>query len=229
MKFFSKKIVFLIVLGVAIIIFGYYAAYSDVFTFSKLKENHLFLKQFVQNHYLLSVIIYIGLYSLFIACALPFVMPFALIGGFLYGAVFGLMYASISCLIGSLISFLVLRYLIVHWVRNWHSPRIDSFNQQIQKYGYSYLLMLHFLTVVPMFVINMVAAMAKVPLFTVIWVTLIGTFPLNLLCVIAGKQLSRIHSVKEIFSPQIMILLALLAGVAIAPIIIRKIKGSLGV
>lgn len=229
MKFLSRKIVFFLVIGVAIVIFAYYTKVSDFFTLSKLQENHHILKQFVQNHYMLSVFLYIMSYSIFLACALPFVMPFALIGGFLYGIVLGLLYAGISCLLGSLISFVVLRYVIAHWVRDWRNERIDRFNQQIQKYGYSYLLMLHFLTVIPMFVINMLAAMANVPLFTVMWVTLVGTFPLNLLCVIAGQQLSSINSVKEIFSPQIMILLAVLAGIAIAPIIIRKIKGSVGV
>lgn len=229
MKFLSKKVFFFIVLVIALFIFGYYTKMSDLFTLSKLQENHQMLKQFVQDHYMFSVFIYIATYSIFLACGLPFVMPFALIGGFLYGVILGLLYATLSCLLGSLISFLVLRYVVAHWVRNWHSARIDSFNAQIQKYGYSYLLMLHFLTVIPMFVINMLAAMANVPLFTVIWVTILGTLPLNLLCIFAGQQLSSINSFKEIFSPQIMILLALLAGIAIAPIIIRKIKGSLGV
>ena len=211
MKLPSKNIIFIGGGLVGFLIFFYYARVGDYFTLEHLHENHRFLKQFVTNHYLISVFIYVGIYSLLLACALPVVMPLALIGGFLYGMVGGLGYASLSCLLGSVVSFLVLRYVVAHWIRGWHNQRIEEFNHQVQKYGYSYLLMLHFLSIIPLFVINLLAAVANVPLFTVIWVTALGTLPLNFLCVMAGQQLSTIHSFKDIFTPTIVILLLLLA------------------
>ena len=229
MKFTKRRLIIYLLLAIAVLISIYFVKFSDFFTLQKLQENNRFLAEFVQNNYLLSVIIYIATYSLLLACGMPIVMPLALIGGFLYGIIWGLLYAGASCLIGSLVSFIVLRYVVAHWIRSWHDARIIKFNEQIQKYGYSYLLMLHFLSVVPMFVINLLAAMANVPLITVMWVTILGTLPLNALCVFAGRQLSSIHSFKDIFSPTIMILLALLALVALAPLLIKKIKGSLGV
>lgn len=229
MKFLSRKLVWIgLIIGLSILAL-YYTKFSDYFTLQKLQANHQCLKQFVAHNYALSILLYIGAYSILLACGMPIVMPFALIGGFLYGLFYGLLYAGISCLLGSIISFLVLRFVVVHWIRGWHDARITRFNEQVKKYGYSYLLMLHFLSVIPLFVINLLAALANVPLLTVMWVTLIGTLPLNALCVFAGRQLSSIHSYKEIFSPTIMILLALLALVAIAPLFIKKIKGSLGV
>lgn len=230
MKFTVRKlIIYGLLLAIVILVFIYYEKFSDYFTLQKLQENHRYLTDFVQKNYLLSVIIYISIYSLLIACGMPIIMPIALIGGFLYGFFFGLLYAQISCLIGSIVSFLVLRYVIAHWIASWHNERIMRFNEQVKKYGYSYLLMLHFLSVIPLFVINLLAAIANVPLFTVIWVTIIGALPFNALCVFAGRQLSSIHSVKDIFSPTIIILLAILALLALAPLVIRKIKGSLGV
>lgn len=229
MKFKKRTIIIYGLLAIAVLVFIYFVKFSDYFTLKKLQENHRCLTEFVQKNYLLSVIIYIATYSLLLACAMPVVMPMALIGGFLYGIFWGLLYAGLSCLIGSIVSFLVLRYVVAHWIASWHDTRIMKFNEQVQKYGYSYLLMLHFLSVIPLFVINLLAAIANVPLITVIWVTIIGTLPLNALCVFAGRQLSSIHSFKDIFSPTIMILLALLALVALAPLLIRKIKGSLGV
>jgi uncharacterized membrane protein YdjX (TVP38/TMEM64 family) len=229
MKISKRTLIIFLLIAIVVLVSIYFVKYSDYFTLKKLQENHRSLTGFVQNNYLLSVIIYIGTYSLLLACGMPIVMPFALIGGFLYGIFWGLLYAGISCLLGSIVSFLVLRYVVAHWIRSWHDARIIKFNEQIKKYGYSYLLMLHFLSVVPMFVINLLAAMANVPLSTVIWVTILGTLPLNALCVFAGQQLSSIQSFKDIFSPTIMILLALLALVALAPMLIKKIKGSLGV
>jgi uncharacterized membrane protein YdjX (TVP38/TMEM64 family) len=229
MKAAVKKLLILALLVGAFIFLFYYFRLSDYFTLQKLQDNHKYLKDFVTRHYILSVIIYIGFYSITLACGLPVVMPLALIGGFLYGVVFGLLYAGASCLVGSIVSFLILRYIVAHWIRGWHNERIEKFNAQVQKYGYSYLLILHFLSVIPLFVINLLAAVAKVKLITVMWVTIIGTLPLNLLCVIAGQQLSTIHSFKDIFSPTIIILLFILALVAIAPLIFKKLRGSFGI
>jgi uncharacterized membrane protein YdjX (TVP38/TMEM64 family) len=230
MKFITRKlIIYALILAVIILVSIFYVKYSDYFTLQKLQENHRSLTEFVQANYLISVIIYIGIYSLLIACGMPIIMPIAMVGGFLYGFFWGLLYAQISCLIGSIISFLVLRYVIAHWIASWHNERIMKFNEQVKKYGYSYLLMLHFLSVIPLFVINLLAAVANVPLITVIWVTIVGALPFNALCVFAGRQLSTIHSFKDIFSPTIIILLAILALLALAPLLIRKIKGSLGV
>lgn len=229
MKFISRKIIiFLLIIAALFIIFNY-TRVSDYITLETLQARRQLLQDFVQKHYLFSVMIYIGVYSLLLACAMPVVIPLALVGGFLYGIVFGFIYAGLSCLIGSLISFLALRYVVAHWIRDWHNERIESFNKLVQKYGYSYLLVLHFLSVVPLFVINLLAAVANVPLFTVIWVTIIGTSPLNFLCVVSGQRLSTIQSAKEIFSPTIILLFVLLALVACVPLFIKKIKGLFSV
>ncbi len=229
MKFFSRKIIiFLLIIAALFIIFNY-TRVSDYITLETLQARRQLLQDFVQQHYLLSVMIYIGVYSLLLACAMPVVIPLALVGGFLYGIFFGFIYAGLSCLIGSLISFLALRFVVVHWIRGWHNERIEKFNAQVQKYGYSYLLILHFLSIVPLFVINLLAAVANVPLFTVIWVTIVGTSPLNFLCVVSGQKLSTIQSAKDIFSPTIILLFVLLALVACVPLLIKKIKGSFSV
>lgn len=230
MKFLSARTMIFILLGViALLVFINYQALANFFTIEQLKKNNECLAVYVKDHYFFSVLLYIGAFSIIVACGLPLILPLALIGGFLYGLIPGLIFATISCLIGSLFCFIVLRYVVSDWVRSWHNERIDRFNQQINKYGYSYLLMLHFLSVIPIFVINLLAAVAKVPLKTIAWVTLLGTLPLNFLSVMAGKELSNISSFKDIFSPTILVLLAILVVVAIAPILIRKIKGGLHV
>ena len=229
MKFFSRKMIIIIVALIAVVSIFYFFQLGKFFTLGKIQEHHVFLKQFVHENYILSVLIYIGIYSLLLACALPIVMPLAFIGGFLYGILLGIVYATLSCLIGSIISYTVLRFVVVHWIADWHNERIERFNQQIQKYGYSYLLILHFLSIIPLFVINLLAAVANVPLKTIIWVTILGTLPLNVLCVFAGQQISTVHSFRDIFSPFMIILLILLVGVALVPIFIKKIRGKFGI
>jgi uncharacterized membrane protein YdjX (TVP38/TMEM64 family) len=228
MRYFNKKIIIVLLIA-AIIGLLYYFGFSEYFTLEALQANHQFLTQFVHHHYILSVGIYITLFSILVACGLPIVIPLAMMGGFLYGILLGILYAGLSCLIGSILSFLVLRYVILHWIKDWYTDRIDEFNKKIQKYGYSYLLLLHFLSVVPMFVINLFAVLAKIPLRTVIWVTLLGCLPMNVLSVITGQRLSSMRSFNDIFSPAFIITLIILMLIACIPLFFKKIKKLLGV
>lgn len=225
MKLLSTRTLVWIVLGIlALLIFINYQLLVDFFTIENLKKNNEYLAAYVKDNYLFSVLFYMGIFSLIVAIGLPLIFPLALVGGFLYGVFPGLLYATLSCLIGSVSSFILIRYVISDWMKKLHNERIARFNKQLNKYGYSYLLILHFLSIVPIFVINLLAAVAKIPLKTVAWVTILGTLPLNLLCVIAGKKLSSLHSYKEIFSPTILVLIGILAIIACAPILLRKFK-----
>jgi len=229
MKLPSNKTLFITLLVAIIIIGAYCLGFGDYLSLSELQKHNNYFKECVANHYFASILVYVGVFTMTMACGLPVAMPLAMIGGFLYGKFLGVVFAVLSCVLGAIISYLVLRYVVVHWIEHWHNDRIERLHVQLQKYGYSYLLVLHFLSVIPMFVINLLAAIANVPVATVAGVTLIGTLPFNLVCVIAGQQLSTITSFKDIFSPTILVLLAILILFACLPIFIKKIKGSFGV
>lgn len=227
MKLLSTRTIISVLLAViALLIFVNYQALSNFFTIEQLKKNNECLAVYVHDHYVFSVLLYITFFTAIVACGLPLIFPLSLIGGFLYGLIPGLIFATLSCVLGSLFCFLVLRYVMGDWVKNWHNERINRFNHKLNRYGHSYLLTLHFLSVVPIFVINLLAAVAKVPLKTVVWVTLVGTLPLNFLSVMAGKKLSAINSYSDIFSPPILLLLALLVLIAFLPVLARKLKGN---
>ncbi len=230
MKLISKRLIGLLILVIIVLLVAInYKTLAHFFTLDQIKKNNVCLAGYVARNYYFSVIVYMAVFIGTVACGLPLVIPLALIGGFLYGMVLGLLFVTISCVIGSLISFTVLRYVVSDWVRSWHNERVDRFNEQVNKYGYSYLLMLHFLSVIPIFVINLLAAIAKVPLITVLWVTVVGTFPLNFLCVMAGKELGSIRSFNDIFSPTILLLLGIMALIVCVPMLIKKLKGGLRV
>lgn len=227
MMFSRKVMIGLLALGCTIVI-SYFAGIGTYFSLEHLKEHQKTFAAFVSNNYISSVILYIALYAVLIACALPIIAPMTLIGGYLYGYV-AIAYAAVACLIGSVISFLVIRYVLAHWLRGWHNEKVDNFNLKIQKYGSSYLLMLQFLSIIPLFVINLLAAVTHVPFKTVCWTTLVGCMPIIILFVIAGRQLSNIQSIGEIFSPTVIIIFILLAIFAVSPIFLRRFKKTFGI
>lgn len=214
---------------IVIVVLFYIFGLGDYLTLKTIQDNKHCLYDWVHKHYFLSVFIYIASFSISLTCALPIVMPFALMGGFLYGFFWGLLYVEISCLLGSIFSFVILRYVIGHWIHGWHNERVERFNQQVQKYGYTYLLLLHFLSIIPLFVINLLAAMARVPLSKIIWITILGTLPLNLICVMAGQKLSTIQSFKDIFSGSMIVVVVLFGVVIITPLFIKKLRNWFGI
>lgn len=220
---YKRPLVIAIALVVFILLLRKFGV-GKYFTLAALKEDSMYLKQLVEGYYLPSVLIYIASYALIIACAIPAVAPLTLLGGFLFKALPGFLYALIGATLGSIISFLFVRYVVSNLVRQRYRARLDKFNEQIKAYGYSYLLTLQLLTVIPFFVINTLAGLADVPLLTFIWTTVVGSTPLLFIYALAGRQLGEIEAVRDILKPHIIVLLVILALLALLPMIIKRIR-----
>lgn len=213
--------------GLAGLIFLIY--YFDLDEFAKLsyvQEKSSALCHLVKENYWVAVIIYMIIYILIIACALPAVAPLSMLGGYLFGLVRGFLFALTSATLGSTIYFLLMRYVFSNLAKNKFGDRLTQFNERMKKYGATYLLTLQLLTIIPFFVINTFAALADVSLPTFIWTTIVGTIPLQGIYVFAGQELSTINSVKDILKPPILMLFFLLALLAFLPMIIRRFKSN---
>ncbi|MDP3889527.1 MAG: VTT domain-containing protein [bacterium] len=193
-------------------------------TLTAIQRESAYLKEFVERSYLLSMLLFIGAYASAVACGLPITAPFTILGGFLFGTGAGFLYALMGATIGSILYFLLIRYVLTNFVRNNYAVQLNRFNTRFKKYGYSYLLTLHWLMVVPYFVVNTLAALAGVPLFMLIWTTILGSSPLLFIYAFAGKQLHEINSFRDILRPDIIIMFVLFALLALLPMIIQKFR-----
>lgn len=210
-----------IVVGLALI---YYFGLSHFFSLGELKRHGLVLQAFVNNYYLFSVLIYIGALFTAILVGLPIVALFGLAGGYLFGILPGLIYAEIAAILGAVIAFILYRYFFYHAIHVRYHDRLAKFEQEVKKDGASYLLMLQFLGMVPFFIINTIAVLADISLFTVFWTTVVGAFPYLLVYVLAGNQLGSINSLSDLISIKMVALLFLFALLAVIPIVIKKWK-----
>jgi len=226
MKNAYKKSLFIAVTLLVLILLLRKFGVGKYFTLAALKEESVYLKQLAEAYYLPAVLIYIGSYALIIAFAIPAVAPLTVLGGFLFNALPGLLYAMIGATSGSIIYFLFIRYVVSNLVRQRYRARLDKFNEQIKAYGYSYLLTMQLLTVIPFFVINTLAGLADVPLFTFIWTTVLGSLPLLFIYSLAGRQLGEIEAVRDILKPHMVALLIILALLALLPMVIKRLRQS---
>ena len=159
-----------------------------------------------------------------IAATLPVVGPLTMLAIYLFGFMPGFIVALFGAACGSTLSFLIIRYALGSLIRKRYKVRLERFNEKIKVYGHSYLLTLQILSVIPYVVINTLAALTDVSVFTSFWTTLVGSMPLIFMYALAGRQLGTLNSVYDIFSPQIFLILGLLALIALLPIIVRRFK-----
>lgn len=205
---------------------AYYFGLSQYLSLEYVQLKASILKQHAVENYLSTVVGYLVLFTTLIAFGLPVTAPLGVLGGFLFGTIFGFLYAMIIVCVGATISFLMIRRTLSQVVRIQYKNQLDSFNTQINQYGYSYIITLHLLSVVPYFLINTLAALSNIPLTTFMWTTFVGAIPSVFIYVFAGKQLYEIKAWGDILSWHMLIILGLLALLSLMPMIVRRFHNA---
>lgn len=200
----------------------YYSGLGHFLSLEGLQKQSGAMKIAVENNYFHSVLFFIIIFALLVTLTLPVVGPLTIMGGYLFGIFPGFLYSLIASTFGSMFSFLIIRYALSSLLRNRYKEQLALFQEKMQKHGYSYLLMLQLLSVIPFVVINTLAAVTHVPWHTLFITTLIGSAPLIFMYAWAGRQLGTISSVHDILSPQLLLILIILALMALLPIVFKK-------
>jgi uncharacterized membrane protein YdjX (TVP38/TMEM64 family) len=213
----------LVVVGILVAL---YLVVSHYLTLECLQSKAESFRGLVDRKYLLSVGTYIVAMIIVVTTSIPLSVPLALIGGFLFGMWLGTLYTSIGIIAGAFIAFVLFRYVFRSLLFRYFGDRIERLERQVKVYGSSYLLVMHYSTVVPFFIINAVAALSGVSLKMFLVYTMVGSLPLNVLYSFAGGQFGSIKSVGDIFSPPVIAALVLLMLLAIMPIVIRRFKAQ---
>jgi len=215
----KKLIIGLIFVGVIILL--RFAGIGKYISFKSIQENKPALQAMIDQNYWSFVAGFLGLYILLTLFSLPFSVILNVIGGFFFGTLLGALYSIIGATTGATISFLLIRDLFGKLFQERYKERLVAFNREFKKYGYNYLLLLHVVMVVPLFVPNILAGLAHVSLWTFIWTTAVGIIPGALTFAFAGDQLMEIDSIHEIFSPQVLLAALLLLLFGMLPLFIR--------
>lgn len=191
-------------------------------TLASLQSHRAYLEAIVDQNYWKGLALFVVAYTAVIALAIPGVPPLTMLGGFLFGFVPAGICATISATIGTALSFVLIRYVLSGVVRGKYAEKLQRFNAKIASHGAAYyLLSLQLMGLIPYFVINTLAALADVSMFTFMWTTFIGSIPIIFIYAFAGRQLYLVESVNDIFSPSIIALLVFLVGVSLLPVLFK--------
>ena len=200
----------------------------DYLTLEQFQYYSLFCKAIVEKHYFLSRILFVSIYTGMIACGLPITILMGLLAGFLFSFWQGWVLTLVGAVAGTAILFLIVRYGLYNLLHEKYGKQLESFHASMEKYGCTYLLSMNLFVVFPYFVTSTLAALAGVPLITSMWTTAIGSAPILGVYVFAGRQLATLRSLRDIVSPQMLVLLVGLGCMALVPLLVRLYKERFG-
>jgi len=218
----NKRIIVILGIALAMVGLGYY--FKDSINLETLHIQREHMQNFVRSHYLVSLLGFMMGYALVVISSFPFSALVNVLGGFLFGTTLGAVLSIIGGTAGAIVSFLMFRYLLGKKLQDQYKHRFASLNNNINRYGARYLLIIHFLVGVPFFVINVLAALTKISLSTFIWTTAVGILPSSFLYAYAGSKLGTIQSIKEIFSWPIVIIFVVLVSVGLGSVMLDKYR-----
>lgn len=220
---YKKYIIFGVIIALILFV-SWYFWLTEYISLEKLKEEDHIIKAWVQNHYWVTVFGYIGIYILSIIVCLPLAIALTMIGGYLFGVKLAVAYSSFAATTGSLASFILFKHGLFSGLHKKYGTKIATLKDAVQKNGASYLIMLHAF-MVPFFIINILAALAHIPVTTFIWTTIIGSFPLVLISALAGDQLTSLSCCQDgTMWMHLAVMVGLLLLVALIPLLIKKYR-----
>ncbi len=222
----QKKRIILLLLFIAMIVLIRLSPAGSVLTFDNLKQHREGLIASVQHNYAVAAMVFVVVYILTTALSIPGAGILTLSGGFLFGTMATTLYVIVGATTGASLAFLSARYLVGSRLQEKYQEQFRKFNNEVKRNGAHYLLVLRFIPVFPFFLINFLAGLTKIPIKTFIWTTAIGIIPATAVFAFAGQQIGSINSLSEILSRKVLAAFAVLALVALVPVIWKRLKKS---
>ncbi len=215
-----KKLLILTVVILALVC--YYFFLAEHLTFAAIKSYQHTLQAYVNEHYVLSVLLYIASYAAVAALSLPVAALFTLLGGSLFGAIWGTLYAVVGATTGATLAFLGVRYVFGESLQERYKEQLTTLNNELEAKGMFYMLGLRLFAVIPFFVLNILAGLTNISLRTFVLTTLVGILPGAFVYAYAGQSLATLESPRDILSTNIIIAFILLGLLALVPVLFRR-------
>ena len=174
---------------------------------------------YAESRYL--VLFLFGLsYTLASALSFPGAGVMTVAAGGFFGLIDGTIVVSIASTCGASLAFLLSRTLFREWVLRKFADKLVAVRKGVAKEGAFYLFTLRLIPAFPFFFINTIMGLTDMKLRTFFWVSQVGMLPATLVLVNAGRELAKIDSLAEIFSPP---LIASLCLFGVFPLLMKKV------
>jgi len=212
----------------AVLVFIFSTGLHKYLSFESLKTHRNILAQWTTEHFWLSSMLFIAIYTIAVAVSIPGATFLTLAGGFLFGPVFGSILVVISATMGATILYFAVKTSLSDWLAQKATGWISKMREGFQDNAFSYLLFLRLVPVFPFWVINIVPALLGVSAATFIVATFFGIMPGSVVYVLVGNGLNHIFATNQtpnlgiIFDPKVLYPILALAALSLLPVIYQK-------
>jgi uncharacterized membrane protein YdjX (TVP38/TMEM64 family) len=198
-------------------------------TFEALAANRAGLGGRVAMSPLAAAAIFVLVYAVATAVAMPGVIVLTLAGGFLLGGFVGGLGSAVGGTLGATILFLAVDTSLGALLRRRAGPRLLRLEGEFRRHAASYLLVLRLIPGLPFFLVNLAAGLLGMPWRSFVIYTFIGMLPSCFIYASLGAGLGGIiddgqsPGVATLFAPRIVLPLLALAILAAVPALYRRV------
>lgn len=171
-----------------------------------------------------SMLVFMLVYVLVAAFSLPVGAVLTMLGGALFGALGGTSVVVVAATIGALFAFLSARFVVGDVLQARYGVQFARFNAEIEAHGMYYLFTLRLLPVFPFFLVNLLAGLSRVPIWTFVWTTTLGIIPGTFVYAFAGRQLATITDLSMLLTPGVIAAFTLLGFFSLVPVVWKKVR-----
>jgi uncharacterized membrane protein YdjX (TVP38/TMEM64 family) len=189
-----------------------------------LQDNKEELLSAVAEHQIITALIFIATYIVFVALSLPAATLLTLSGGFLFGTWLGTLYTVMGATIGATILFYIAKTSLGAALREKAGGLYKRVEGNMKENAVGYLMFMRLVPVFPFFLVNIVPALFNVKPRIFILTTFFGIMPGSFVFVNLGKQLATIESLNDLASTQTLLAFALLGFFALIPTLYKQFK-----
>ena len=174
------------------------------FSFETFKAHQKAFEEFITNHLVLSIFIYMATYITIVALSLPVATFMTLAGGFLFGQWIGTSVVVTSATIGACFLFLSARVASSDLLNKKTGEFATKMQKGFQENALSYLLTLRLIPLFPFVAVNLASALFQISLQTFAIGTFFGIIPGSFVYVSMGIALKEVIQQPD-FLPSIIL------------------------
>jgi uncharacterized membrane protein YdjX (TVP38/TMEM64 family) len=198
----------------------------------RLARHQAELTAWVGRHKVMAAALYLLAYVLTAGLSLPHGAVLTTVGGLLFGAGFGCTLSVIGATVGASLLLLVIRSAFAQTLDRQRRRIPQSLQAKLARDGFSYLLALRLLPLVPFWMVNLAAAIVGIRLAVFVPATLLGIAPASFVLSSIGAGLGsilaegRTPDLSLLFSAKVLLPLIGLAVLSLLPAVLRRRPGA---
>ncbi len=225
----------IIIIGLVAVLGAFFL--RDYLTFDALAENREALIEFRDANYLLTVLVFIAIYTVVVAFSLPGAAILTLTGGFLFMTFPGFVFNVVGATMGATAIFLAARWGFGKQLGaklEGSEGMVKKIKDGIDENQWSMLFLIRLVPAVPFFLANLIPSFLEVPLRRFVISTFFGIIPGSVVYTSVGAGLGEVFAAGEtpnlgiIFEPHILFPILGLCLLAALPILLKAVRGKKG-